>query len=355
MNAPVNVPYRHPIAEPCAWKADELRRDPSWIYELSKPEIAEIEAALQAVNQAGVPLLKIRARDFPLAQTARRLRDVSTQLERGRGIAWVRGVPVARYDDADLEKIYWGLSVHLGVVIAQNTRGDHIGHVRDEGLKWGQVSGGELVRGYRTNAYMPFHSDPTDRVGLFCMQKAKVGGLSSIASSTAVYNEILARRPQALDCLFRGFHYSLRGEASGGIGQVTEYRVPIFDYFAGKLSSRYVRKTIEQAAAIGGVPLSQEESAALDLLDSLVKSDELRFDMSFEPGDIQYLNNHVSFHSRTGFEDDPDPRKRRHLMRVWLQSADARPLSPVMSRPHGARSPFLSREQALEREAAATA
>jgi hypothetical protein len=30
-------------------------------------------------------------------------------------------------------------------------------------------------------------------------------------------------------------------------------------------------------------------------------------------------------------------------------------LSPVMSRPHGARSPFLSREQALEREAAATA
>jgi len=55
-----------------------------------------------------------------------------------------RGVPVARYDDADLEKIYWGLSVNLGVVIAQNTKGDHIGHVRNEGLKWGQVSGGEL-------------------------------------------------------------------------------------------------------------------------------------------------------------------------------------------------------------------
>ena len=100
---------------------------------------------------------------------------MSTQLEQGRGIAWVRGVPVARYDDADLEKIYWGLSVHLGVVIAQNTRGDHIGHVRDEGLQWGQVSGGELVRGYRTNAYMPFHSDPTDRVGLFCVQKGQSG------------------------------------------------------------------------------------------------------------------------------------------------------------------------------------
>ncbi len=349
-----DLPFRRHINEPCAWKAEELRRDPSWIYELSPAEVAEIEAALRQVNKAGTPLLQIRARDFPLAATAQKMRDVSNQLEEGRGIALVRGVPTARYDDADLEKIYWGLSVQLGVVIAQNTRGDHIGHVRDEGLKWGQVSAGELVRGYRTNAYMPFHSDPTDRVGLFCVQKAKVGGLSSIASSTAVYNAILAARPPALDCLFRGFHYSLRGEASGGIAQVTEYRVPIFDHFAGKLSSRYVRKTIEQAAAIGGVPLSGDECSALDLLDALVKSEELRFDMSFEPGDIQFLNNHVAFHSRTGFEDDSDPRKRRHLMRVWLQSADARPLSQAMGHPHGANSAFLSREQALQREAAAT-
>ena len=116
-----------------------------------------------------------------------------------------------------------------------------------------------------------------------------------------------------------------------------------------------MRKTIVQAATVGGVPLTDEECAALDLLDELVKGDELRFDMSFEPGDIQYLNNHVAFHSRTQFEDDEDPAKRRHLMRIWLQSADARPLSPIMSRPHGTKSPFLSREQALQREAQTTA
>ena len=191
----MSAAFREHIAHPCAWKAEELRRDPSWIYELSPAEIAEIEAALKTVKKADVPLLGIRARDFPLPATARRMREISRQLEACRGIALLRGVPVARYDDADLEKIYWGLSVNLGVVIAQNTKGDHIGHVRNEGLKWGQVSGGELVRGYRTNAYMPFHSDPTDRVGLFCVQKAKTGGLSSIASSTAVYNEILAVRP----------------------------------------------------------------------------------------------------------------------------------------------------------------
>lgn len=347
--------FRQHIAHPCAWKAADLRQDSSWIYQLSGAEIAEVEAALMAVKKSGVTLLSMRAHDFPVPAIAQRMREVSRQLEDGRGIALVRGVPVARYDDQDLEKIYWGLSICLGVVIAQNTKGDHIGHVRDEGLQWGQVSAGELVRGYRTNAYMPFHSDPTDRVGLFCAQKARVGGLSSIASSIAIYNEILATAPQALDCLFRGFHYSLRGEASGGIAQITEYRVPVFDYFAGRLSTRYVRKTITQAATVGGVPLTAEECAALDLVDALAKSDELRFDMSFEPGDIQYLNNYVAFHSRTAFEDDADPAKRRHLLRIWLQSADARPLSPVMAHPHGANSPFLSREQALRRAAEAAA
>jgi hypothetical protein len=182
----------------------------------------------------------------------------------------------------DIEKIYFGLSGYLGVVIAQNSKGDHIGQVRNEGLKWGEVSNGELVRGYRTNAYMPFHSDPTDRVGLLCVRKAMEGGLSSIASSMSIYNEILATHPEALDCLFNGFYYSLRGETGGGLASVTEYRIPVFDHFEGRLSTRYVRKTIEQGATVGNAPLSLEERAALDLVDTLAKRDDLRFDMAFE-------------------------------------------------------------------------
>jgi len=342
-------PFRERVNEPSAWKAEELRHDPSWIYALTAAEIAEIEAALKAANAAGVPPLEIRPENFPLPTLAKRLREMSHQLEHGRGIALVRGVPVARYDVPDIEKIYFGLSGYLGVVIAQNSKGDHVGHVRNEGLKWGEVSNGELVRGYRTNAYMPFHSDPTDRVGLFCVQKALEGGLSSIASSMSIYNEILATKPEVLDLLFRGFYYSLRGETGDGIARVTEYRIPVFDHFEGRLSTRYVRKTIEQGATVGNAPLTDEERAALDLIDALAKRDDLRFDMAFEPGDIQYLNNHVAFHSRTGFQDGPQPDQQRFLMRVWLQSADARPLSRPLARPQGERSIFLSREQALRK------
>ncbi|HEV7821317.1 MAG TPA: hypothetical protein VGO84_09060, partial [Burkholderiales bacterium] len=73
MNVSSDAAFRSAIDAPCAWKAEDLRRDASWIYELSKKEIAEIEAALKAVNQAGVPLLKIRAPDFPLAAMAQRM------------------------------------------------------------------------------------------------------------------------------------------------------------------------------------------------------------------------------------------------------------------------------------------
>lgn len=341
--------FRERVDEPSAWTADELRGDRSWIYELTRAEIAEIEAALRSANAGGVNLLGVRPETFPLPTLAGRLREVTRQLEQGRGIALLRGVPVARYDTADIEKIYFGISGYLGVVIAQNSKGDHVGHVRDEGLKWGQVSNGELVRGYRTNAYMPFHSDPTDIVGLLCVRKAMDGGLSSIASSMSIYNEILSTRPDALDCLFKGFFYSLRGETGDGLGSVTEYRIPVFDHFAGRLSTRYVRKTIEQGATVGGVPLSDEEREALDLVDRLAQRDDLRFDMAFEPGDIQYLNNYVAFHSRTGFVDGPTLEQQRFLMRLWLQSPYARPLSRPLARPQGERSIFLSREQALRR------
>jgi hypothetical protein len=42
--------------------------------------------------------------------------------------------------------------------------------------------------------------------------------------------------------------------------------------------------------------------------------------MTFERGDIQYLNNHVIMHSRSEYEDYPEPERRRHLVRVLLFS-----------------------------------
>ena len=50
------------------------------------------------------------------------------------------------------------------------------------------------------------------------------------------------------------------------------------------------------------------------------------FEMRFEPGDIQLLNNHVIYHGRTAFKDDESSGQDRMLMRLWLSVPNSRAL-----------------------------
>ena len=47
-----------------------------------------------------------------------------------------------------------------------------------------------------------------------------------------------------------------------------------------------------------------------------------------ERGDVSYVMNHVTLHSRTKFEDWPENDRKRHLLRIWLNTGDRRPLPP---------------------------
>ena len=90
----------------------------------------------------------------------------------------------------------------MGVPVRQNLAGDLIGRVMNVGnLKDRQT------RVYETNAYLPYHTDPSDMVGLLCIQQAKTGGISSLIPSGALYNEMLGRYPQYLSTLYRPMYY----------------------------------------------------------------------------------------------------------------------------------------------------
>jgi Taurine catabolism dioxygenase TauD, TfdA family len=81
--------------------------------------------------------------------------------------------------------------------------------------------------------------------------------------------------------------------------------------------SHYVRSAIHKAQRFPDVPrITPAQAATFDKLDELAASPELR------PGDIQFLCNHWTFHSRTRFEDWPEPERRRHLLRLWLGCPD---------------------------------
>ena len=68
--------------------------------------------------------------------------------------------------------------------------------------------------------------------------------------------------------------------------------------------------------------LEHDEGDGLTLLDAILRRPELMHAMYLRPGDMQMLNNHVTLHSRTEFEDHDDPVLKRCLFRLWLAPPD---------------------------------
>ena len=53
-----------------------------------------------------------------------------------------------------------------------------------------------------------------------------------------------------------------------------------------------------------GVPrLTRRQVAALDALDATCDDPGVRLDMRLEPGDVQWLHNHTTFHARCAYSD----------------------------------------------------
>lgn len=310
-----------PIAGPVAWKGDALARTREWAVYIPQPGLEEIDRALRRFRHANRPLETMRAEDFEVPSLAPLLRDVANELENGRGFVQLKGLPVDRYSLRDAEIVYWGLGRHLGEPLSQNARGELLGHVRDEGLDVRNTS----VRGYQTNAAQSFHTDiGGDVLGLMCLKGAMSGGASRLASSMTVYNELLRRYPWYVALLYKNFNIDWRGEQP--VGSPAVYREPIFSFFEERLSCRFAPRFIRSAPEKTGVPLSAVEVEALRIMEEL--AEELCFEIPFEPGDIQLINNYVIVHGRTGYQDFPDEARKRHLLRLWLKVPGARKLPP---------------------------
>jgi hypothetical protein len=318
------------VRHPSAWYGRDLLDDPSWIVHLSQNDLAEVAAAMESVRRRGLAFATLTRDDFPLPTLGPRLREWQDQVMNGRGFYVLRGLDPRRYSDEEVGTIFWAFGLYLGRAVTQNPRGDLLGHVYDHGRKYGQID----VRGYETNAHLPFHTDSGDVVGLLCLRASKSGGLSSVVSAVTIHNEILKRHPEYLAPLYRGFHY-IRREAALTDSPITPHRVPVFGARDGLVSVRLVRNQINAAAAKSGIPLEPLEKAALDLFDELAQDPSIHLDMDLQPGDIQFCSNYTILHSRTGFEDYPEPARRRHMVRLWLVMDERRPLADGFPQANG--------------------
>jgi len=314
--------WMKPITSPKAWRGEALARDTRWIVTLSDAELADVDRALAAAKASGRPLEAMQPEHFPLTVMRERLQQVVAELYDGRGFVVIRGLPVRRYSDDDVGLIFWGFGRYMGAPLYQNPQGELLGHVYDHGRTYGNID----VRGYETNAYLPYHTDAGDMVGLLCLRRGLQGGLSSIVSSVTVHNEILALHPEYLGLLYNGFYY-IRREAALTEHGVSERPIPVFGSRGGVVSCRYIRNQINAGAVKREVELTTFERAALDHLDEQTRRADLRLDMDLEAGDIQFINNYTILHSRTEFLDGAEPHQKRHMLRLWLKFPQPWPLS----------------------------
>ena len=314
--------WMKPITGPKAWRGEALVNDPSWVLTLGDAEVADIDRALGAAKATGRALPDIEREHFPLTVMRPRLEQTLAELQDGRGFVVVRGLPVQRYSDDDVGRIFWGLGRYLGAPLYQNPKGELLGHVYDYGRTYGNID----VRGYETNAYLPYHTDAGDVVGLLCLRRSLKGGLSSIVSSVTVHNEILAQHPEYLGLLYNGFYY-IRREAALTERGVSDRPIPVFGARDGVVSCRYIRNQINAGAVKREVELTTFEKAALDFFDEQTRRADVRLDMDLQPGDIQFINNYTILHSRTEFLDGPEPHQKRHMLRLWLKFPKPWPLS----------------------------
>jgi Taurine catabolism dioxygenase TauD, TfdA family len=309
-------------------------RESEWAFRLSPSEIAEIETAAQSVQRRGLDLADIRREDFPLPTLGPQLDRLRREVLDGRGFVLLRGMPVENRPIAESATAYWGVGTYFGSARSQNAKGHLLGHIYDLG---GSSATDPTIRSYATAERQNFHIDRCDVVALLCLRRAKSGGLSAIVSSMTLHNVMAQRRPDLLDRLYQSFPVDRRGEVPPG--KAPFYEAPVFNAHDGYLSVLYSRLHIGSAQRFPEARrLTPEDYEALNMLADLAADPDLRLDMTFMPGDIQFLHNHTILHARSEYEDWPEAERKRHLLRLWLAPPGARPLPPVFSECYGGLS-----------------
>jgi hypothetical protein len=316
---------------PAAWYGPQMAQRTDWLMPLSPTDVAEIEAATRPLSASGADIATVTARDFVLPTVGPKLRRrVRDDVLNGRGFLLLRGLPVERWTIREAAAAFYGLGAHLGSARSQNGKGHVLGHVRDLGLDVNDPN----VRIYQTHERQTYHTDSCDIVGLLCLKTARSGGLSALVSSTAIFNEMRRRRPDLLKLLFEPVATDRRGEVPEG--QKPYFQIPVFNWHDGFLTAIYQRQYIDSAQRFADAPrLDAAHIEALDMFDALANDSRLHLFMEFRPGDVQLVHNHTMLHDRTSFVDWPEPERRRHLLRLWLAAADARPLPAVFAQRYG--------------------
>jgi hypothetical protein len=305
------------VRGPGDWRGAEVADSGEWRIKFSAAHQAELRSAVGAVESAGPGLADFSREDFPLPTLGPILDSLVDELMNGRGFVLLQDAPVADLGEQQCEILALGLGRHVGRTVPQAPE-KYLQHVRDLGVD----PSGSTSYSYQHSGQLGYHADPNDIVALLCIRPAKSGGLSCIVSSVAVHNEVVRTRPDLAEVLYRPWWRDRRS----GDGPDSFYQSPVYTTdSAGRLSTSYGPDYMRSALRGAHVPpFSPAQREAMELLDRLNSDRRFMLAMDLRPGDMQFLNNHVTLHSRTEYVDHREPERRRDLIRLWLSTDQGR-------------------------------
>lgn len=314
---------------PAAWKGNELTSRTDWRWVLDSAEIAELETALRATARR--PLQELSPATFVLPTLSSKLASIQDSLEHGSGAALVRGFPVEAYDESEAERIFWGLTSHIGVPLSQSPAGERIFRVEDRGF----AADDTQARGPNSRNRLSYHTDRCDVISFLCVRQAAEGGENFLVSSVAIYNRMLSERPDLVDVLLQPFRYQRHNVDSGN--ELPFYEQPIFSIYRGRFAANLLRVLIERAyAQPGGPRLTSLQREALDYIETLADQPEMHVRFRQQPGDFVLMNNWVTLHRRSEFIDHEAANQKRLLLRIWLSVPNSRAVDPRFAGSYGA-------------------
>lgn len=198
----------------------------------------------------------------------------------------------------------------------------------------GFPSSDSRARGPNTRKKLSFHTDRCDVIGFLCFRQAKSGGENLIVSSVAIYNVMLSECPDLLETLMQPFLYQRHNVDVGNAKPYTEQ--PVFSFFEGHFAANLLRVLIDRAYAMPSTPaMTEQQRLALDKVEEIARRESMHFRFRQSDGDILFLNNFVTLHCRTQFEDYEELDRKRNLFRIWLSVPNSRPLDPRFAGNYG--------------------
>ena len=304
-----------------AWKGDELLNSTYWNYQLTAVEVAEIEAAICSLNNTENVFDNSEGQFNQLSKT---LANVSEELENGKGAVLLKGVPVNRYSDEEIAKVYLAMCRLMGMPIREsNSDFDSPLRNRTQFITYIRAEAADSTQeGKQSNDAFKFHCDRCDANSLLCIRQARTGGENHLASAITIYNEMRQSYPDIAEELFQEIPFFFEGENNW-----TTY--PLWCIHNGKFTTQYSSAYVSLSQLIPDAPrLTEKQKQGLDLLQEIGLKVGIK--IRVEPGDWLITNNHIVYHSRTSWPIEPGQYDRL-LLRTWYTPFNSRELPDTRS------------------------